>query len=244
MAYYTSSALVNAQARLTGAFQAGELRERVPATFLQLLRSGSFMFPDAATLKTRDDRTIEAKYLLRSSRSLTSARAHNHTGNRGDSGTMNLSWTTYADPFSISIKQADNNVYSYDEMLSNDILNSIKNFSVGLESAAASFLFANRSGVSAAASYVTFNSTDDVNQILTSQKERAMQISLSAMDDNKYSGEMIVYCDAIAYADFMYYAMQGAGNSNNLSFQFEGATFVKSVGLNALAVALGPLLLY
>lgn len=239
MAYYTSSALVNAQAKLTGAFQAGELRERVPATFLQLVRSGSFMFPDALTLKTRDDRTIETKYLLRSSRSLSSGRAHNHTGNRGDSGTMNLSWTTYSDPFSISIKQADNNLYSYEEMLNNEIMNSVKNFSKGLESAASAFLFNNRSGVSLPASYATFNSTNDVNEIGTALQDRAMQIALSAMDDNNYTGEMVVYCDAVAYADFQFYAMQGSSNDTNLSFQFEGATFVKSTGLNSLASTLG-----
>jgi hypothetical protein len=58
------------------------------------------------------------------------------------------------------------------------------------------------------------------------------------MDANKYVGSMKVFCDSVAYAKFEKQAAQGVSNATNLSFQFNGVTFVHSVGLGALAVGL------
>lgn len=239
MANYVPSALATAQAKLLGAFASGELRYSIPATYLEFLKNSNVMFPNFAELRTREDRTVTAYYKLRASRSLSTGRSHNHTGNRGDSGTLTPSWTTYSDPFSDSLKQANNNVFTRDEMLANDLQNAVLNHINGHEAVAANYLFANRTGVNAAVADGSFNSTQDVFEIAASDEKRAIQITQSVMDVNKWGGMPTVFCDTLAYNKFKFYSAQGVSNNENLSFQFVGINFVHSVDLYALFAALG-----
>jgi hypothetical protein len=238
MANYTASNLLTAQAKLLGAYQSGDLRYNKPATFLEFLKNSSIMFPAFETLKTRDDRAVEAYYKKRASRSLTSARSHNHTGSQGDSAALTPSWVTYADPFKSTLKLADKNIYSMDEILSGEVENVFANFANGLESAAVAHLFNNRSGVNGAVADGTFNSVQDVFEITTANEKRLGQIIQSAMAVNKYGGNYTIFCDTTAWNKIMFYAQQGAGNSENLQFQFAGQTWVHSVDMYALAAAL------
>jgi|WetSurMetagenome_2_1015567.scaffolds.fasta_scaffold32010_1 hypothetical protein len=239
MAYYTTSNLGTAQAKLLGAFQSGELRSRNPVTFLEFIRNAQIMYPSYDQLRVREDRTVTAYYLKRASRSLTTARSHNHTGNRGDSGSLSPSWTTYSDPFSNSLKQGNNNVFDLQTMLNNDLQNSIKNFAEGTETLAAAYLFNNKSGVNAAAVDGAFDTTNDVYEIEADKEKRSIQIVQTVMDINKYAGSLIVFCDSVAWNKFNFYANQGSANAENLAFQFAGVRFVHSVDLTASALTLG-----
>lgn len=241
MANYAPSALVKAQAKLLGMFQAGELRVADPVTYKSFLKNSNIMFPDAKILRTREDRALDAYYKLRASRSLGSARVHNPSGAVGDSGTLSVSYVTYSDAFKISMKQADNNVFAYEEMFANDIENVIKNFSDGNESTAVNFIHNNRSQVNVAVAEGTFNATTYAFEISdTGVGSRAPQITDSAMAENRYGGlSLTIFCDSIAFNKFAYLSKQGATNANNTSFQFENKTFVRSLGLTAKATALG-----
>ena len=239
MANYTSTDLVNAQARFLGKFGNNDLNYRTPSVFLEFLRNTAIMLLSYEQLKTRDDRAIEVSYRTRTSRSLGSARAHNHSGAHGDSATLTPTWTTYSDPYSISLKQADNNTLSYGEMLANEMENSMINFSEGIETVATAYAFNNRSGATLTTQEGTFDATDDAFEITeTTHGDRAMQITLMSMKDNKHSGGMTVFCDNISYNKFMYQANQGSGNADNLSFQFNGAKFVNATELGALGAGL------
>ena len=235
MSYQTNSALVTAQAKLLGAFQSQELRYREPVVFKSFIQQAPFMFPSYEALKTRDDRAIDTKYLTRSSRSLDNARAHNHTGAVGASGNLALSWTTYADQFKISLKQGDNNVYGLQEMLNNEIQNLTTNMIEGLESVAADYVFANKSGVNVATVEGSFNGTNDAFEITESSNgNRTIQIAKQVMHINKYSGQYVAFCDTVAFNKFEYLNAQGGGNSVNSSFQFQnaGIEFIHSVDLD------------
>jgi hypothetical protein len=239
MANRTTANLVKAQAKLIGAFQAGELRYRYPATYLALRAMSAIMFPNYDVLRTREDRTVETNYLARAKRSLgTGGRTHNHTGVKGDTATMTPSWTTYSDKFNISLKQADNSLYNLDDQMFHEMSNILSNFMEGYETAATNYLFNNRSGVNIATAEGTFDSTDDVFEIAEAKETRAIQITKIAMDANKYPTGLTVFCDSISYAKFEFQAAQGASNQTNLSFQFNGVTFIHSVELGALASGL------
>lgn len=239
MANYTATDLVNAQARFLGKFGNNDLNYRTPSVFLEFIRNTAIMLLSYETLTTREDRAMEVSYRVRSSRALGSARAHNHSGNHGDSATATPTWATYSDPFSISLKQADNNKLELGEMLANEMENSMINFSEGIETVATAYAFNNRSGVNVSTQEGTFDATDDTFEITESTHgDRAMQITLSSMKDNKYSGAMTVFCDNVAYNKFLYQANQGTGNSANLSFQFNGANFVNATELGALGAGL------
>ena len=69
MANFATAALVKAQAKLMGKFQAGELRFRDPAVHKLFLRNTTIMLPDYEALRTREDRVVETNYFLRTSRS-------------------------------------------------------------------------------------------------------------------------------------------------------------------------------
>jgi hypothetical protein len=238
MANYAASNLVTAQAKLFGLFQSGELRYTKPVTFMEYLKNSNIMFPTYNDLKTRDDRVVSAYYKERTSRSLTSARSHNHTGAHGDSGTLTPSWATYADVFKSTLKLADKNVYSMDEIMAGEVENVFANMAEGIESGATSALFNNRSGVNASAIEGQFNATQDTFEVLAANEKRLAQIIQSTMHINKYAGPYVVFCDSVAYNKMQFYAQQGISNSENLSFQFAGLTFVHSVNLYALAAAL------
>jgi hypothetical protein len=244
MANYVTSNLALAQGKLIGAFQSGELRYKEPRTFLEILKNSTSFFQNYETLRTREDRTLTAFYTKRTSRSLGTGRAHNHTGAHGDTGSLTPSWTTYHDHFAWSLKQANNNVYSLPEMLMNEWQNLMANMVEGHETAATAFLYASRSGVNGAAVEGTFNAGTDCFEIdadatttFGTYNNRAAQITKIVMDINKWGGNYTVICDSVSYAKFQAQAAQGAANSTNLSFQFMGVTFVHSTELYALVSA-------
>jgi hypothetical protein len=238
MANKTTANLVKAQLKLIAAFQSSELRYRFPATYLALKAVSSVMLPNYEELRKREDRTIETNYAIRSKRALGTARTHNHTGVKNDTGTLTPTWGVNADVFNMSLKQADSSIYDAQEQMNQEVMNVIANFMEGYETQATAYLFANRSGVNIATAEGTFDAVDDVFEIVEAKETRAMQISMIALDANKYPAGSTMFCDSISFAKFQYQAAQGAGNATNLSFQFQGMTFVHSVELGALASAL------
>lgn len=240
MANRTTANFVKAQAVLLGAFQKEELRFRNPVTFLMFMLSAPIMFPNYDVLRKREDRTVETNYKVRGSRSLgTGGRTHNHTGTKGDTALLTPSWTTYDDVFNISVKQADNSLYELDAQLAQEFQDTVANFAEGLETVATAYIFSNRSGVNNGTAEGTFDATDDVWEITESTHgTRAIQITKSVMHENKYGGPYVIFCDTISFNKFESDAAQGAANSTNLSFQFNGVTFVHSVELGALGGAL------
>jgi hypothetical protein len=236
MANYVPANLKTAQAKLLGKFQSSELRFRNPATFLEFVRQSAIMFPNYSELRTREDRVVETNFKARTSRALgTGGRTFNHTGVKGDSAILTPSWTSYDDKFNMSLKQADNSIYSAQEQFENEIENVIANFAGGLEDAAVNYAFNNRSQVNGDTTEGTFNGTDFVYEIDEATKGgRAVQITKSVMDNLAYRMGLVVFCDTIAFNKFEELAAQGAQNSTNFSFQFNGVRFVKSLGLGSL----------
>ena len=238
MANKTSANLVKAQAKLFASFQSSELRFRFPATYLALRSMSPIMFPNYDVLRTREDRVIETNYATRAVRALGSARTHNHTGAKQDTATLTPTWSSYTDKFNMSLKQADISIYDAQEQMNQELANIVANFMEGYETAATAYLFANRSGVNTATAEGTFDATDDVFEIAEAKETRAIQITKIALNANKYPDGATIFCDSISYAKFEFQAAQGASNNTNLSFQFNGVTFIHSVELGALASGL------
>jgi len=248
MANFLTANLVKYQAKITQMFQAGELRFRNPAVFNFMRRSTEIMIPSHKEIKNAAKRTTgEVNYFNRSSRSLgTSGEIYNHTGSKGDSSVLVPTWTVYDDKFYYSLKQANSSVFTLDDELMSEMINVNINFAEGLESAAATYIHNNRSGVNGYARQGTFNTTNDVFEIsedttnVMSTGYRAVQIIKSTMDANKWRGMgLSAICDTVMYDKIESLANQGSGNQNNLTFQFSRIDFIKSVELDALAVALG-----
>ena len=239
MANYVTAALETAQAKLMGKFQAGELRYRKPVTFMEYMKSAPIMMPNFEEIKRSAQRTLNAFYFERKSRSLGTGITYNHTGTKGSLGTLTPSWTVYNDKFKHSIKQSNNNLYELNRMIENEVEQVVKNFAEGYEDKAVNHAFNSRSTVNTAAAEGSFNSTQNVFEIFTSKEKRGPQIAQSVMDENKFSGPFTVFCDPVAFNKFQYYAQQGPANDENLQFQFDNMMFVRSVGLYSLFAGLG-----
>lgn len=119
-------------------------------------------------------------------------------------------------------------------MLTNEFANVVRNFSEGFENAAIDYLFASRSQVNNGnITQGVFDPVDFVYAIdETTNGQRAVQITQTIMEENNLMGSQIIFCDSTAYDKFRFQAAQGTGNSTNLSFQFDNATFIRSIGLD------------
>jgi len=238
MANYATGDWRIAQVMLNGLMAAPEKRFRDPVVFKSIIASNK-MF-ELIVDKTRDDRPTEANYSLRTARSLGTGRSHNHTGPQGDSALLTPSWVTRNDEFSETIKLADNKVFTAQGLFNNEIENVVANFAEGVEGVATDFIFDARSQVNTSTSEGAFDGTNfkfDITE--ATNGTRAIQITKSTMDINKYrGGNLIAYCDTVSFNKFEYQANQGGGNSENLSFQFSGITFIKSIEMDAKASGL------
>lgn len=231
MANFTPSNLVKAQAILKNMFNEAEMRSKQSVALGLGLKNSKVLVPDHTLLRTREDRAIEANLLKRIVRTPGSARVAAHTGNRGDSFVTTLAWETFSDPFSMSMKQMDNNIYSFDQALAVQIRNSAINLHEAIETAGIDYLVAGRTQVNGATVGGTFNGTNDAFEIALANKPRFYQIAKSMMRANKHRGVYDVIASPGTFIDAEFYAMQGSGNSTNTGFQFAGLNIAESVEL-------------
>jgi len=240
MANFTTADWAKAQLKLDGSFQGNELRFRSPEVYKLYLKNTDFMFPNYQMVKTDPARVIEMNYAIRTDRALGNAISHNHIGAQGDSAVLVPTWAAHTDKFVSTVKEANNSIYTLEEMHQTKMLNSIANFAEGMETVASAYTFANRSGVNVATANGTFDATDDVFHISKAANgEQAISITKVAMDANKYQGTPYdVVCDSVSWTLFLFQAAQGAANSTNTSFQFGGVNFILDPKLDAAAAGL------
>ncbi|KKN76390.1 hypothetical protein LCGC14_0370760 [marine sediment metagenome] len=240
MADFTTTDLKTAQVRLINRFQANELRFRRPATYLNFLQNQNFFVPDNS-VRTREDRAVEANFRASDPPALGTERLFNHTGPVGDSSLLTLSWVTRTSEFQTSLKRMDNNFFTQADEFDTGVDNCIKAFMNGFETLAINHLFNNRNTVDfdQGSNEGTFDVVEDTFEITNSTNgERAVQITKSILDLNAYSPSYTFYCDETSFNRFEKDLQQGNSNSTNLSFQNEGITFVRSPELGPLFGAL------
>lgn len=229
MANFSPTNLVKAQALLAKKYQAAENRFKATPVLSLGLSNRDALIPGHEGLRTREDRTVEANILVRSKRSTGTSRTHNHSGNRGDSMTVPLSWSIFSDKFSISLKQLDNNVFGFEQVLAQQMDNTMKNILEAIETATVTYLQSERTEVNNATQGGSFDATNDAFEISTANQY--FQIIKSMMRQNNHRGELDVILNPLGFIDAEYQAAQGAGNNANLTFQFNGMTIAESIDL-------------
>ncbi len=233
MANFSVSNLIQAQALLSEKYQKPEMRQAA-APILRLGHSNSeILIPSHKTLRTREDRAIEAYILKRNVRSTMGVgRTAEHTGEIGESLAMSLAWTTFTDKFQMSLKLLDNNVFDFNTALANQFAQVLQNIREDAEKWLAGWLFAERTQVNKATKNGSFNGTNYAFEIDLANKARFWQMVKSMMRQNNYEGIYDVIADPTAYADAEFHAAQGAANATNYGFQFNGMNFVQSNDLD------------
>lgn len=236
MANFSPSNLVAAQTRLEKKFTAPESREKVLPALMLGLSNSNILIKSANEIRTREDRTVTAYALKRQSRVPGSQRTATHTGPSGDSMSMPLSWTTYSDTFSISLKQMDNNIFSFQDAFDQNMLNCILNIHSQIESDFITYLLAQRNQVvkttTPIGTRVTWNAANSAHEIGAGDQKQFFQLAKEIMTQNYYNnGAFNVISGGQPYVNASFWAAQGNSNAQNTSFQFTGLDIMQSVDL-------------
>lgn len=237
MANFTVGNLLTAQTMVSDKYKAPEMRMKPVPAFSLLTKNSNILIVGAETLKTRDDRAIEAHLLSRTKRNSGAARAYNHAGTIDDSQKITLTWTTKTDKTTISLKLLDKSVFDFNTVLANKLEQCCMNILEDKETEAIAYMLAQRTQVSAppsgALKNATFNGIPNYAfEVDATKKNQFYQIASSILKQHKYSSQLDIIADSLLYVSAEYQKAQGAGNSANLAeVNFQNKTIVESVEL-------------
>lgn len=231
MANYAASVLAEAKLILKDRFAEPEKRLKTAGVLGSFSKNTDLAIPNVGALRTATTRAEKAYFANRSKRANNGARAHDHTGTRGDSTEVALSWTTYSDVCQTSLKRSRNNIFDDAFILANELENMFKNIYEAADDAALAFLATNKTGVNAATKNGVFNTTNDAFEIDTASIARFLQHGKSMLRQNYHTGGADVILDPLLYLEAEHYLQQGSGNSTNTAYQLMNLDLFEAVTL-------------
>lgn len=233
MANFDVSNLVTAQTMVSDKYKQPEMRMKPAPAFTLLSSNDNFLIVGAETLKTRDDRSIEAHLLSRTKRTSGSGRTHNHTGTIDDSQKVTLSWTTKSDKFAISLKLLDKSVFDFNTVFANKLEQACMNILEDKETEAIAYLMAQRATQQPASlKGASFNTITAAVEIAANLEPRFFQTIRSIMRQNYFGGAVDIIADPVKQVSAEFLAAQGSGNATNYGYQFGGMNIAESVELD------------
>lgn len=229
MSNFVASNLVAAQAKFSQRYQEPELRRKQNPALMLALNNLTATIPSHTELRTREDRAVNAYLFQRRAASNGTARAARPVGTKGNSIAVGLTWQTVSETFQISMKQGDNNVFSYQEMLMNEMLQVAQNMHDRLGTIFLNYLITNRNQVGLASPQgATFNATADAYEVNAADDRFFFQKAASIMKQQNYRGQLDVIADSLAFQKAQQLRAQGAQNATNLTFQFDDLNIVNT----------------
>lgn len=231
MANFTASNLVQAQTLISKKYAGQEMRMKPAPAFELLTGNSNFLIEDAKTLRTREDRPIEAKLLARQKRAAGAGRTYNHTGVFGDSGSVTLAWTTKSDVTSISLKLLDKNLISFTEALANQLEQCCMNILEDKETESIAYLYAQRATQQPATiQNGTFNAATDAIEISAADRDKNLFFAntRSIMTQNYFGRRLDIIADSRLAVSAEFLANQRDANATNYGWQFGGLNIAES----------------
>ncbi len=221
---YSSSLLVNAQTKLNGKYNEAELRRKERPVLTLSTKNAQYTLPEWQNLKTAQDRVVEVKYKKATAAGSGTAKAHNHTGAKGATGTLNLAYTCFTETFYTSRKMAQNNVFGFEELFQHQLEQAVQNLKDRAETAGLAYLAAHtcQLGSIAVQGGGSWNGTNHALEIAETKTDRSVQIAKSFMRGRNFSGAYDLVADLNWYSEIEYTMWQGAGNGVNLNPQMQG----------------------
>lgn len=249
MSNYASSVLVNAQAKLATKYNEAELRRKNRPVIDLATKNVPYCLPDHQALRVSENRTVDVKYLKKRAAGSATAKTALHTGTKGDSGTLALSWNSFVETFYTSRKQAQNNVISFEAMYQHELEQAIQNIKDRAETAGVTAVFSNRSQINNAAvvtasagAAASWNATNKAVDVASGSASYYAQIIRQVMTGRLYQGQYDVIADLIQMGAFERTMNQGQGNATNTAFQFANMNIVPTVDTMSGAYTAGQTL--
>jgi hypothetical protein len=232
---YTTSLLLNAQARLAQRFQQPEMRTEPYNLIRGMLAGGQNLLQGEQlnNVKTSDSRTVETFVFAKRSVTAGNARAHNHTlAAFGDSQKVTLSFSIASGTYGISEKMGGRNIFDKEEMLANDLMSAQIAINNAIEADVATYLSTYKTQSNAAAgAYSKFGSWDGAKfhwAIPVTEQNFLFQYISRVMGVNDYDVPITIIADPVMAAIAAQLVQQGQGNSTNLGWQFQNMTIIDS----------------
>jgi hypothetical protein len=233
MANFDVSNLSTAQTLLARKYAQPEMRMKPCPTFDLLSGNSNVLIESAETLRTRDDRAIEANLMARTKRASGSGRTYNHTGAFGDSNKITLAWTTKSDVFSISLKLLDKNLFDFNAALANGFEQMAMNILEDKETEAVAYLRSNRATQQPTLKGATFNAANDAVEVSADEAEARIFFARtrSVMTQNYFKGPLDLVGDSNLAVKAGFLAAQGSANATNTGYQFQNMNIVEATDL-------------
>lgn len=228
MANYTASALLAAQTKLTGKFNEAELRRKRNPALEMAMKNMAITLPGHQEVRKKDTRPVKAYYKTKRASGSATAKSHNHTGGKADSAEITLAWVNFTELFSIHLKQGQSNIFSYQEQLAHEIMESAQNLHGRAGTAALAYLQAYRNQLASVdtANTGTWNATNFSLEIDAVNAKHFLQYGASFMRQQDHRPQFDLLADVQQYTVLQQVLNQGAGNNTNLAWQSQDYAFI------------------
>jgi hypothetical protein len=227
MANLTPTNLLSAIALVTEKYKSAEFRMPDTAA-LATAYIGEKTNPSLAAMRMREDRATYYDFPIRKSDGGASDRAALHTFGRTDSLRTQLTWESFVDGFSISMKQLDNNTITFEEAFAKGVKSCVMNNLKKADDWFVSQLIQDKTQINVGGVRGAWNSTLYNMELLASQQDYWKEQIEANMGNNEYNGELMIIADSLAFMDMVKSLNQGIGNSVNLGYQFGSGEIVKT----------------
>jgi len=140
------------------------------------------------------------------------------TVNQGDSASVAVTYSTFAEGFSVSRLMMANNMVGYQAVLRHNLMETFKNLHQRLDVAGVSFLESNKSAVNNG-SINTFNGPSDTMQVAAANQAQYFASVTTEMAENDFDGTLFNVHSTAQILRQMLQQFEGSGNQNNLAPQ-------------------------
>lgn len=227
MANLTPTNLLAAIARVTEKYTKAEFRMPDTAA-LATAYIGEKTEPSLAAMRTREDRATNYDFPIRKADDSLTERLALHTGSRTDSLRTALTWQSFVDAFSISMKQLDNNTISFEEAFAKGVQSCVMNNLKKADDWFIAQLLADKTQINVGGVRGTWDSVNYNMNLDQLQKDYWKEQIEANLGNNEYNTELMIIADSLAHIDMTRSLNQGTGNSVNLGYQFGGGSIVKT----------------
>lgn len=237
MANLTATQLLKAITKSqNGIMGDAEMRTWEHSLLAMLLKNDNSVFQNLTALKQSDEQPTKAILFNRNYIASGTAKAAAHAAaGFADSFEKDIAFIKRVQKFKVSYKQADNNQFSYEEILQHNIKNALINIYEDLSAYNTAWIDTNRSQVGTNSIMLFDSVTNDQFDNTAGNKDRFFDYLKAAMRKNKYRPMYDVVGDQVNAAEFRRLAAQGAANATNQAYQMPGLNYIEEEQLTASA---------
>jgi len=209
-----------------------ELRPVMTDIMSAFLKDRQFTIPNLADIKAATTQTTTAMYFTKKDFTINTTKTNTPTGEKSGTATVDLTWAKAGFAIDLPSKQYDGNEVARAKGFAMSLYNAERTFWSSFDETLLSYLVSNKTSTTAASGGGTATGGDF--EIDNANVDEFYNIVDAHMNQNDFAPEYMDIHDTYWKKYARHYAAQGAANSTNLSYQFDGfTTFASNKIINA-----------